>query len=244
MNESNENQNQWTEDMTPLGNKKNIPTMEIDGETQQETLSDVEQKVEAEGSAYWKSRFSEAKAEAESVAKYSALIRRMETDPSLVETLERHIAGEAVDQRNGAFYEDDQTEGSEAHGSPAVTQYTEDTVRLAEQRGREIERQQQQFAGFMKTLTETGVPDHMVDKFVRMMNDPSGLTLSDMYAATENMVKREAEGQQPAAAAHKKTEGPSGMPLATASGSTDRPDSDLYKPVMDGFNYIPDANNI
>jgi hypothetical protein len=241
-------QEEWIDDMKPLESRESTPTLEIDLDQQKVEVVDKKAQVEEEGARYWKTKFEEAKAINDRLGQYDNIIGHLEQSPDLVDILQKHIAGEVVDQTGGMFFDDDD-DGYDEFGEPKQPEATkepvapqEDPEQLLRKRIEAEERAKVEMEAFMRNLLETGVPDHVVDEFSQFIANPNGMTIADVYAAYNNLKSRAKPEETQAPKEDKDDSKPSAPPIASMSGSTDRPESDLYKPTMDGHNYIPDAN--
>lgn len=226
--------------------KKPEPARLPDGRVDMNALAAATIKEHEErGAEYYRQQYEALEREFNSVNRYQGLIQRLETDPSLVDALERHIAGEVVKARQSIF---DDTDDNDA---PAVTP-SQNTARdmspeqIREQARREGAMQaaaQAELKAFLATLREGGVPEYLQHKFTAFTANPNGLTVGDMYAAFLSMEERTAKAN-PTPKPAPKREGPSAVTVSAIGGSTDRPNSEQnIRQSNNGVRYIENAND-
>lgn len=90
---------------------------------------------------------------------------------------------------------------------------------------------------FFQRLSEGGVPDALQDKFLKFINDPTGVNVEDLWATFESRENRLKASEEKVDV----SEMPA--PAGALNGESNRPKTDTYKDVMDGTTFIPDANN-
>lgn len=193
---------------------------------------------EEEGAAYWKAEFEAANKRYKDLSQYEGIIKRLETDSELVDVLERKMAGEIVDGGNADYFnlDEDQTTPK---GTPRG--YGADEISEAEKRGAQMAQVQQQIQNQLTYLMENGVPDHVTDKFMKFVNNPSGVTMEHLWQVFQMI-----EGvEEPSVPADQGTKKPGGGSISSMPGSSDRPDNGRYVPAeQDGASYHGDPNNL
>lgn len=221
--------------------------METENTKKSDDLGIPEVDHEARGARYFKEQYEKLNEKYNSVARYTGIISRLETDASLVDVLEKHIAGESIETRNALFsdsYDDDGNDVSKSPVSKTGGLSLAEREEAARRQGEMEATRRIELNNFIKTLATRGVPEYLADKFVAWTNNPSGLTVEDLYAAFHNMENRSIAGEKATTESQdKKQEGPSGLPVAAIGGSTDRPDTKASIGNLDGVRYVANPNN-
>lgn len=208
---------------------------------QQEQMPKQETTQANPGADYWRNQALLARQEAAELGQYRNIIKALEESPSLVDVLEKHISGEAANVagswENADEYWDSRDEHTDAKAEPATkgSAPADDGSRNATD-GLDVKKREE-INTFLGMLATQGVPDHAMDAFLQFMNNPSGVTIEDLWAVYNNIQKRtgapgkvEAELPPP--------------PVAAVPGATERPSQDTFKaPDTKGVVYVVDANN-
>jgi len=245
----------WTENMRPLAAQaEKPPVLGLNEDPSQPVVKSEEQAIEEEGREYWRKKFEEVQARNEANAPFANIMEALKTNGDLVDVLEKHMRGEFVETRAQANAqtifdgdeEDDYGNPIPKNSPQEETQQAkpaEETSEQARQRGKMEAAAEIELKTFLDNLINIGgVPDHIADKFVNTISNPSGFMIADLYAAFENKEAREkAQTPQPAT-----EEGgtPRGAPVASAGGSTDKPTGDKYQETPDNedANYVANPN--
>lgn len=240
----------WHPDMKPMPQQlAEVPVLTVDDSSGEPVVEKVEQVDE--GAEYWRKKFEEVKLQNENNAPFVGILDHLKTNPNLVDVLEKHVAGEFVEARKQTIFDGGE---EDAYGNPIEAEDPEDKPELTtEQRG-DIEKRARaegemaakakiELRQFLSNLMQTGVPDHLADKFVNTLNNPTGFNLADLYAAFENKEARDGENAE-GSAPKGKGQTPMGVPVSTAGGSTDKPTGDAYLETQegDGSNYRSNPN--
>lgn len=198
-----------------------------------------EDELDAEGAGYWKEKYQQAK-QYESLSKYQGIIGALESNPDLVDVLERAMAGELDAARYSEFTEDEDSAPTEGQRRPTAAD-----LKKAEEEGARKALAQQELNAALRTLAEWGIPDHAVDKFMNWANDPQGMTVLDLFNVFQTVEERsgrpvKGKGQSG------KTRKQGGTSVAALPGNSDRPSADKYVPAEDAgtYHYRSDPNNI
>jgi hypothetical protein len=201
---------------------------------------------EERGAQYYKQQYEMLEREFNSVNRYQGLIQRLESDPNLVDVLERHIAGEVLQARQSIFDDSDDDDAPAVNPSKK-TAADMSPQQLREQARREGEMQgaaQAELRAFLAQLQTNGVPEYLQHKFTAFTANPNGLTVGDMYAAFLSMEERVAAKERIAAAPAPKREGPSAVTVSAIGGSTDRPSTEQnIRQSTNGVRYVENAND-
>lgn len=204
----------------------------------------TEEEHEERGARFYKAQLQALQEKYSSAARYQGIIARLEQDSSLVDVLEKHIAGESVEVRQSLFVDDDDDEPKRRSPKETAEPTQAEREEAARQRGEMEATRRIELKNFMNVLSTRGVPEYLADKFVAWTNNPSGLTVEDLYAAFESYEKRSSADEKPAPKPVPKEKGPSGLPIAAVGGSTDRPDTKKAIGMRDGVKFVGNPNDI
>lgn len=198
----------------------------------------TEDENEIRGSRYYKQQLDELQAKYSHATRYAGIIDRLENDSSLLDVLQRHIAGEMVEA--GSIFDDDTQQpsrNSQPQAKPAV-----DDIEAARQRGAAEAHMQAELKNMFSELASRGAPEYLMDKFLAFANNPTGLNAWDMWAAFMSKENRENPVTAPE---EKKQNGPKGLPISAVAGDTDRPDtSKTIKRTSNNTRYVHNPNAI
>lgn len=216
---------------------------------QNKVMADAIADHEARGAEYYRRQYEMLERQFASVNRYSGIISALERDSSLVDVLEKHIAGEVVTARsvdNGSLFDDDEAVGSTERGAPRDPAQGKSLDQIREEARREGEMKaaaQMELKNFMARLATEGVPAYLQDKFTKFVNNPNGLTVGDMYAAFLSMEQRMAKDAP--ITTEPKEKGPSGVTVSAVGGSTDRPTTEQnIAQTRSGVRYVTNANEV
>ena len=256
MTDSNEklsNPEGWTDDMRPLPEVLvKTPVFGVDDTSGQPVVTPAEETVD-EGAEYWRKKFEEANTQNEKDAPYKTILNRLKEDGDLVSVLEQHISGEMVelqqtktifdgdeeDEYGNPIKPDEQNQPNAKSGEPTAGDV--ETIRKQARMEAQAEMELKQFV--TNLMTVGGVPDHVADKFVHTIHNPTGFNVADLYAAFMNKETRESAV---VVSENKREEKqtPMGVPVTSAGGATDKPTGDRFKetPDSDGQNFVTNPN--
>lgn len=239
----------WHPDMKPMPNDgANLAPIEVIDGTEGVTVTSEEQTKEEEGREYWRKKFEDANAQNRDYAPYRNILENLKTNGDLVDVLQQHINGEVAVARRGTLVnpeEEDEygnvIEPNEQGAETQNVQPTEEQLTQARQAGARDAAAQAELKQFMDNLLSTGVPDHIADKFVETISNPSGFNVADLYAAFMNKETRDKEATPERPVTEKTI--PKGVPVSSAGGSTDKPTGDRFKETeSDGHNFVSNPN--
>lgn len=212
---------------------------------------------EERGAEYYRLQYEALQQQFNSVNRYTGIINRLESDPNLVDVLERSIAGEVLVARgvdNKSLFDDDDDDDADTPRASTKRQAPRDPAQdmspeqIREQARREGEMQaaaQMELKGFLGRLATEGVPAYLQDKFVKFTNNPNGLTVGDMYAAFLSMEERSTQNAPPVPPVAPKREGPAAVTVSAIGGSTDRPGTERnISQTQNGVRFINNPNDI
>jgi len=192
------------------------------------------------GSDYWRQQAMAAREQYEELAQYSGIIKALEDSPSLVDVLEREIARGATD--SGSWDDPDEywdkvdaQEKAEAQPKPSKQAPAEQGAVL-EDNSEALNRKREEINTFLKVLASQGVPDYAMDKFLRFINNPSGVAIEDLWQVYNRVEEREVE---PAKGEAEDLPPP---PVSAVPGETERPRQETFK-APQGVVWAVNPNN-
>jgi hypothetical protein len=225
-------------DSEPLPSQADDPQGHETPETKEAPIEDHE----ARGAEYYREQYEGLRAKYQEATRYQGIIQRLESDPDLLNVLEKHIAGEMVEART--IFDDEGTQEEKPKGRTGKTEVTPDDIEAARQRGALEEQARSDLKAFTSRLAHEGIPAYMIDKYLAWINNPNGLTAQDMWAAFYSIEERTKKPESKPAVEQKKG-GPKGAPIASVSGETDRPDtSKSIRQASNGVRFVANANDI
>lgn len=245
----------WTDDMRPLGDPTvKPPVLEVIDSNAEQNSNQPEVTVEEKDvrdARYWHEQFLRTKSDNEVYAPYKSILEHLKSNVDLVDVLEKHISGEFVEARQANRFGDDEDDGLSEFSTDTtdtsetqVVKPTEEQLANAREIGKQNAQAEMELKQFLQNLMSTGVPEHLTDKFVHTISNPTGFNVADLYAAFENKENRESQIQE--TTKPKDKEIPMGSPITSAGGSTDKPTGDkfLETPDSDGQNFVSNPNMI
>lgn len=216
---------------------------------------DNESEKLSESETYWRDQYKELDEQARNVLRYKGIINALETNPNLVDVLQRHIAGAegdystVKDDLDESILGDDEPEGkSQSQGKRSQGTTKEERIEAMKA---ERARREEAFQAYCTKLMEGGAQEHEVDQFVKFAMNPTDLTFDDMYSMFLGRKQKQSEGTSEKPTGEPRRGNSQLPPPSSASGEmggdSDRPITDpshRSQTSIAGERFVPDANNI
>ncbi len=195
-------------------------------------------------------QYAELQAQHNEISQYGGIINALKSDPDLVATMQKAIAGELYDIEKankkrkdaefGDSFRDPDDEDDDAPNrrlDPQSQRQREQEIARRAAREAELRIEMQTV---MREMMQTGASEEEVNRFIAFVNQPGGLTMHDLLSVYHS---RGTKGQPPQPPAPQKQAPPA--PLASAPGQTDRPKGEArYQNHEDGAGrYFPGNAN-